>query len=130
MKTHFNKTNFTITSALFITEILIAINLKSGFIRHTFGDYLVVILIYCFIKSFLEVNAVKLAVCVLAFSFFVEFLQLTDFLKLLNLENNKLAKIVLGSTFNISDLVAYSLGIVTVLYIEFKLNIENLKKTE
>ena len=117
MKIHFNKTYFTITLLLFITEVLIAIYLKNGFIRHTFGDFLIVIFIYYFVKSFLEINVVKLAVTVLLFSFFVEFLQLFNILKLLNLENNQIAKIILGNTFNLSDLMAYTLGIVTVLSI-------------
>ncbi|MFD1163860.1 ribosomal maturation YjgA family protein [Hwangdonia seohaensis] len=113
-----NKTYLTITILLFITEIGIAMFLKSGFIRHTFGDYLVVILIYCFFKSFIKINSFKLAILVLVFAFTIELLQLVNLLKLLNLQNNQLAKLVLGSTFHVSDLVAYTLGIITVLIIE------------
>jgi hypothetical protein len=36
----------------------------------------------------------------------------------LNLQNNTIAKLVLGSTFQTSDLIAYTLGIITVLIIE------------
>ncbi len=39
MKLRFNKTYVIITIVLFITEALIAIYLKQGFIRHTFGDF-------------------------------------------------------------------------------------------
>ncbi len=121
MKLQLNKTYLAITIFLFITEILIAMYLKSGFIRHTFGDYLVVILIYTFVKSFVSVNPLKLAFAVWLFSFFIEFLQLLDVLSILGLHQNHLAKLILGTTFQISDLVAYTLGILTILFIEFKL---------
>lgn len=116
-----NKTYLTVTITLLIVEVLIALFLKSGFIRHTFGDYLVVILMYCFFKSFIKGKPFYVAIVILAFSFAIEFLQLVNILKPLNLQNNHLAKLILGSTFQFSDLVAYTLGIVTVLIIELKL---------
>ncbi len=121
MNIKLNKTYLAITILLLITEVLIAVYLKYGFIRHTFGDYLVVILIYSFFKSFININAFKLAISVLVFSFSIELLQLIHILDILNLQNNHLAKLILGSTFQISDLVAYTLGIISVLIIEFKL---------
>jgi len=98
--------------------------LKSGFIRHTFGDYLVVIMLYCLLKSFVNIKPMPLAIIVLLISFSIEFLQLTPFLEWLNLQDNVYAKLVLGSTFHISDLVAYALGIISIIIIENKLNNE------
>lgn len=121
MKLKLNKKYFTITVLLFITEALIAIYLKTGFIRHTFGDYLVVMLLYCFFKSFITDHHFKIAVSVLAFAFLIEFLQLINILEMLNLQNNQLIKLLLGSSFQISDLMAYTLGIITVLIIEYKI---------
>ncbi|XMO87167.1 DUF2809 domain-containing protein [Algibacter sp. AS12] len=115
-----NKTYLLLTILLFTIETLIAIYLKTGFIRHTFGDFLCVILLYCFFKTFIEGHHFKIAVIVLAIAFTVEFLQLTNFLELFNLHNNQLANLILGSTFQISDLVAYSLGIITVIILEYK----------
>ena len=125
MKLRFNKTYVISTIVLFITEALIAIYLKQGFIRHTFGDFLVVILIYCFFKSFIPNNHFKIAMLVLAFAFLIEFLQLVNILEMFNLQNNNLVKLILGSTFQISDLVAYTLGILTVIIFELKLKNEN-----
>jgi len=116
----FNKTYGAITLFLFIIETLIAIYIKTGFIRHTFGDFLCVILLYCFFKTFIANHHFKVAISVLIIAFTIEFLQLTDYLKLFNLQNNNLAKIILGSTFEISDLVAYMLGILTAIAIEVK----------
>ena len=117
----FNKTYIILTSVLFLIETLIVVYLKTGFIRHTFGDFLCVILLYCFFKSFIEGQHFKIAMSVLVIAFVVEFLQLTNYLELFNLQDNHLAKVILGSTFHISDLVAYSLGIITVIIFEFKI---------
>lgn len=118
MTLNLNKTYALIALILLINEVLITVYLKNGFIRHTFGDFLVVILIYSFFKSFLQIDSIKLAIAVLLFAFLIEFLQLANILTILNLQNNQLAKIILGSTFNVSDLIAYTFGIVTVLIIE------------
>ena len=116
-----NKTYLIITLLLFLIEALIAIFLKSGFIRHTFGDFLCVILLYCFFKSFIEGHHFKIAISVLIISFSIEFLQLTNYLELFNLQDNHLANLILGSTFNASDLLAYTLGIITVIIFEYKI---------
>lgn len=118
MKFKFTTVYFLSFILLLLTEILIATFLVTGFIRHTFGDFLVVILIYCFLKSFLDTKPKYVAKAVLAFSFLIEFLQLFQLLKLLNLENNHMAKLILGSTFHVSDLIAYTLGILFILIVE------------
>lgn len=114
-----SKTYLLLTLLLFTIEALIAIYLKTGFIRHTVGDYLCVILLYCFFKSFMEGHHYKIAILVLVIAFCIEFLQLTNYLALFNLQKNRLANLILGSTFEISDLVAYSLGIITVIIVEY-----------
>ena len=117
----FNPRYFILFLVLLITEIILATNLNSGFIRYTFGDYIVVLLIYCFLKSFIDLKPKYVAFAVLLIAFFIEFLQLFNILKKLNLQNNHLANLVLGSTFQIGDLIAYTLGIITILIIEYKI---------
>ncbi len=121
MKFQFNKTYFLFAFLLLVTEAFIAIYFKTGFIRHTFGDYLCVILLYCFFKSFIKGFHVSIALIVLAIAFCIELLQLTNYLELFGLNNNDVAKLFLGSTFEVTDLVAYSLGIISVLILEKKL---------
>ncbi|TYA86806.1 ribosomal maturation YjgA family protein [Seonamhaeicola marinus] len=106
-----------LTFLLFLTEVSIACFIKTGFIRHTLGDYLVVILLYCFIKIFIEGYSNLIAIGVLVFSFIIEFLQLFNVLDYLNIQNN-IIRIILGTTFQTTDLVAYTLGILTILIIE------------
>lgn len=116
----FNKTYFLMFLAFFVTEALIAIYLKDGFIRHTFGDFLVVIMLYCFLKSFINIRPVIMALIVLGIAFIIEFLQLTPFLETLGLQEKHYAKLILGNMFHISDLVAYTLGILTIIIFEYK----------
>lgn len=121
----FNKIYFTLFLILFVVEICISSFLETGFIRHTFGDFLVVIMLYCFFKSFIDLKPIIIGLIVLCIALIVEFLQLTPFLEWLNLQDNTFAKIILGSTFHLSDLLAYTLGFVTILIIENKLNHPN-----
>ncbi|MGJ8592733.1 MAG: DUF2809 domain-containing protein [Aquaticitalea sp.] len=120
MKYHltFHKGYFIAFVLIFATEVLIAIFLKDGFIRHSFGDYLAIILVYCFFKTFIKENCTQIAVVSLIIAFTIEFLQLTNFLELFNLQDIALARIVLGSTFSVSDLIAYALGFITILIYE------------
>ena len=116
----FNKFYFLLFLILFSLEFGIAYFIKKGFIRHTIGDFLVVIMLYCFLKSFIDIKPIVMAIIVLLIAFIIEFLQLTPFLEWLNLQNNAYAKIVLGSTFNVLDLIAYSLGVLLIIIVELK----------
>ena len=102
-------------------EIFIAAFVTDGFIRSIFGDFLVVMLIYSFVKTFIDWKPINVALGVLLFAFSVEFLQYINVLEFLNLQNNHLANLILGNTFQSSDLAAYTLGIIVVLIIEYKI---------
>ncbi|MFT7899703.1 DUF2809 domain-containing protein [Tenacibaculum ascidiaceicola] len=112
----FNQKHFLTFIFLLLLEIIIA--QTSGFIRHTFGDFLVVILLFYLVKAFFNFSSKTIGIIVLIFAYAVEFLQLTPLLEFLGLENNRLAVIIFGATFSFVDLVAYILGIVTVLLLE------------
>lgn len=118
MKIQLNKTYIVLAHTLFLIELAIAFIIKTGFIRHTFGDYLVVILIYAIIRGCTNLKMRVAALVVLIIAFAVEFLQLTSFLSYLNLEDSFTAKLIFGSTFQTTDLLAYTLGIFTVFWME------------
>ncbi|MEM9680489.1 MAG: DUF2809 domain-containing protein [Bacteroidota bacterium] len=113
-----NKTYLIIALQLFVIEVWIALLLKDGFIRYTFGDYLVVIFLYCLLRALTNIKMIHAVILVGCFAFIVEFSQLFNLLEALGLSNNKLAVLLLGSTFHISDLIAYSVGLITVIIIE------------
>lgn len=116
----FRKSYFIAALLILIIEIAIALFLETGFIRHTFGDFLVVIMLYCFIRSFFNLKALYTALLVLVIAFGIEYLQLWNLLHYLDLRNNSLVVIILGSTFELTDLVAYSLGVLTITLIDIK----------
>lgn len=109
---------FILSLLLFTIEILIAVYLRHGFIRLYAGDFLVVILIYCFLRSFWKKSITTTAVCVLIFAYAVEILQYFKFVQRLGLQKSAIAKVVLGSSFSWLDMLAYTFGILLVLLIE------------
>ena len=124
----FNFNYFLIAIFLFIVEVLIAMFAHDQFIRPYFGDFLVVILVYCFVKSFLNTPFFKTAIAVLAFSFTLEVLQYLDIVNKIGLGHSKLARTVIGTSFEWIDLIAYTLGIAFVIYVENRLFINDSRK--
>lgn len=95
---------------IFIIEVLIAKYLYDQFFRGFIGDVLVVVLIYCFCRTFIKADSEKIALVVFLFACTVEILQAFHFVKLLGLENNRVLSIALGSTFDWKDILAYFVG--------------------
>lgn len=107
-----------ITGILLCTEILIAAFMHDTIIRPYGGDFLVVILIYCFIQSFFNLSVIKLSIGVLLFAYTLEGLQYFKLVQLLGLDNSELAKTIIGIHFEWIDMIAYTLGILSVLILE------------
>ena len=118
MKLQFNKNYLVLAHSLFLIELAIAFIIKTGFIRYTFGDYLAVILLYAIIRGCTNLNVRASSLVVLLVAYGIELLQLTPFLSYFNLQDSLKAKLIFGSTFHASDLLAYTLGILTVLVVE------------
>ena len=116
----FDKKFFFLAVILFIIEILIALFVRDTFVRPYVGDYLVVILIYCAVRTILKAPVWKVALGVLLFSYVVETLQYFQIVNRLGLGNNIVVKTVIGYGFEWMDFVAYTLGIMTVLVLERK----------
>jgi hypothetical protein len=110
---------FLLTVALFVIEILIALYVNDKIIRPYGGDFLVVILIYCFLRSFIRIPVFMAAIAVLLFSFLIEALQYLDIVNRLGLGSSAIARTVIGTSFSWTDMIAYTLGIATVCFVEF-----------
>lgn len=117
---YFHKNYFVLAVLLFAVEIFIGFYMHDAIIRPYGGDFLVVILLYCLVKSFTNQPVQTAAIGVLLFSYLVEILQYLHIVNLLGLENSKVACIIIGTSFAWSDLLAYTLGIVMVLFVEIK----------
>jgi Protein of unknown function (DUF2809) len=114
----FRPAYFILTIILLITEICIAKFFHDGFIRNNLGDFLVVILIYCFIRSFFNLSVLSTSIAALVFSYAVEASQYFKVVEKLGLQNSKIARILIGTSFEWADILAYTLGIGFVLLIE------------
>ncbi len=114
----FQKKYVPVTLVLLMVEVYIALYVHDAVIRPYVGDLLVVILIYSFCKIFLRVQVKTLALSVLLFAYLIEYLQYINFIKWLGLENNILANVVMGNSFEWIDMLAYTLGALLVVLIE------------
>lgn len=114
----FNRRYFTITLLLFAVEFIIGADFHDTIIRPYGGDFLVVILIYCIVKSFINAPVIKTALAVLVLSYLIEISQYFHLVALLGMQHSKLARIVLGTSFSFADLLAYTLGIGLVIVVE------------
>jgi hypothetical protein len=118
----FNSRYLMLALLLLATEVLIALYLHDSLIRPYGGDVLVVMLIYCTVKAFLNTPPSATGLAVLAFAFVIEFMQYFNLVTLLGLQHNKVARVVLGTSFSVADLGCYTLGIIFILLAENTLN--------
>jgi hypothetical protein len=109
---------FLLSIILFAIEVYIGTYMHDAIIRPYGGDFLVVMLIYCFTKSFFNTPPVITACWVLVFAYVVEISQYFHLVTLLGWEHSKTARIIMGTSFSFIDLLTYTLGIGTVLLIE------------
>ena len=123
----FNRLYFGLAVLIFAIEILIATFVHDRIIRPYVGDVLVVILIYCAVKSFLDTPVLTTALSVLVFSFAIEGLQYLNIVDRLGLQNSTIAATIIGNSFAWIDIFAYIIGIILVLLFEKIIHIRNLK---
>jgi hypothetical protein len=118
MYLRFSKFYFVLTFLLFLIEVLIALYVHDSFIRPYVGDFLVVVLLYCFACSFVKAPVVPMALAVLLFSYLIETLQYFNVVQWLGLGNSRLANVIIGNYFTWSDIIAYTLGIGFTILVE------------
>lgn len=122
----FNIYYFVAFVILFIGEVLIALYAHDEFVRPLLGDFLVVIMLYCLVKSVVKKQEFEIGLFVLIFAYLVELGQYYQLVKLVGLGDNQLANIVFGNFFSWVDIVMYTLGIMLVLTFEY-LRLKDLK---
>lgn len=90
--------------------VVIAAYVRDSFVRPTLGDVLVVIWLYYFFASVINLPARILAIATVSVAFMVELGQYFKIVQWLGLEPSSPLHIALGATFDWRDLVAYSVG--------------------
>ena len=103
------------TLFLLLIEVIIALYVHDDFIRPYVGDVLVVIVIYTFIRIIVPEKCKLIPLFLFIFAAGVELLQLANIVEILGVADNKFLKILIGSVFDIKDIVCYAVGCV-ILY--------------
>lgn len=117
------KNDYLLISVFILTiEVCIALFVRDAFIRPYFGDYLATILVYTTLRAFLSISVRKALFFSIVISYAVEFFQSVNGLKTLGWNTNELLNTVAGSTFDWGDMIAYTVGVMTVYLFEFKIN--------
>lgn len=91
-------------------EVLIAIYVHDAFIRPYVGDILVVFVLYCTIRCIIPDKCWLMPLWIFIFAAFVECLQYFKLIQVLAVEENTVLRILIGSTFDIKDIVCYGIG--------------------
>ncbi|WP_185153967.1 DUF2809 domain-containing protein [Dysgonomonas sp. ZJ709] len=120
LQIRFDFRSFVVFLIIFAIEIVIALFVDDKIIRPYGGDILVVILIYYFVKSFIRIKSLYLVIGVLLFAYAVEIGQYFRLVEVLGMQNNKVMRVVIGSTFTWGDIFSYTLGAAICYFIDRK----------
>ena len=117
MKSIFQFTPIYILAFLFllITEILIALYVHDRFIRPYFGDVLVIVLIYCFLRIFIKPYRL-LPIYIFLLGVLVEIVQYFQLTKIFGLDKNRILAVILGQKADLLDIFCYFVGCM-IIYI-------------
>ena len=123
-----NYKHVSIFIILLIVEICIALFMHDRIVRPFVGDILVVGVIYFFIRSFIS-KLRFLPVYVFLFACLIEVGQYFNLVSILHMENFKVARIIIGSTFDLNDIFCYFIGTILIFVYEViseKIKISNI----
>lgn len=111
----FNRGYFLFSLLLLLVEIFIAARMHDELIRPYGGDVLVVIWLYCLVRSFWQLPVLRTATGVLLFSYLLELSQYYRLADRLGFRGPSVMRVILGSYFTWTDIFCYTLGIGAVL---------------
>ncbi|PQL96058.1 ribosomal maturation YjgA family protein [Apibacter adventoris] len=120
VKLRFSIYDFLLSVLFFLLEIFIGLFVKDHFIRPWGGDFLVIFLIYYFIKAFVKIPSLLLIFLVLMFACLVEISQYFHIVDILEIKN-KILRIAIGNSFSWGDILVYILGAITCYYFDSKI---------
>ncbi|HOQ36129.1 MAG TPA: DUF2809 domain-containing protein [Acetivibrio sp.] len=110
---------------LLIVEIIIGVFVRDAIIRPYVGDILVVILMYAFIRGIIKKPVKYLPIYLFIFSCIVETAQYFRIVDILHLRKYKILSTIMGTSFDIKDILCYLIGTVILIIwerVERKIN--------
>ena len=100
--------------------VAIALFVSGGFIRYHFGDILIVIFIYCFVRILIRNRLKWLSLYIFLFATLVEIGQYFGLVYILGLGHSQLARVVIGTTFDPYDILMYAIGCALIFIYDVK----------
>lgn len=113
-----------VTILILIIEVMIALFVHDKFVRPYIGDVLVTILICSFLRIFIPKGVKPLPLYVFIFALGVEVLQYFRIVELLGFSDNRFLSILIGSVFDVKDVVCYGVGCVLFFFGEIMIKYE------
>ncbi len=109
---------FAWATFLFLAEVFIGRYMHDAIIRPFGGDFLIVMLMYCFIRSFFDTPILITCICVLLFAYLVEISQYFHLVYVLGWGDSPVARALMGTSFSFIDIMMYTLGVGAILIAE------------
>lgn len=109
------------TVVLLAIEVFIALYIHDKFIRPYIGDVIVVVVVYTFVRIFIPERVRMLPLYVFIFAAGVEVLQLFHIVDILGLGSNRFMRILIGSVFDMADVICYAIGCVMLGIYEWRM---------
>lgn len=109
------------TVVLLAIEVFIALYIHDKFIRPYIGDVIVVVVVYTFVRIFIPERVRMLPLYVFIFAAGVEVLQLFHIVDILGLGSNRFMRILIGSVFDMADVICYGIGCVMLGIYEWRM---------
>ncbi|KQC34312.1 hypothetical protein AAU57_13910 [Nonlabens sp. YIK11] len=122
------RTYIVATLLLLAIEIIIALYINDDFIRPYLGDLFASMVMYGLLMSVSRLSVRNGITLALLISYAVEFLQYIQIVDKLDLMGNKIARIMIGTSFSWMDLLMYSLGALSVYFLEKNISCKNAFK--
>ncbi len=106
---------------LLALEVLIALYVHDKLIRPYIGDIIVVMVLYAAVRVVRPEGFKLLPLYLFLFAALVEGLQFFNLIELLKVENNTLLRVLIGSVFDVKDILCYGIGCILLGIFEWKI---------
>ena len=93
-----------------LIEIVIALFVNDSFVRPYIGDVLVIVLMYFGVRIFIPQKCKWLPGFLFVFAAGIEILQYLSIVEWLGLSQSRLARVIIGTTFDYKDILCYGVG--------------------
>ena len=103
---------------LLVVEVVIALFVRDGLVRPYLGDVLAVALVACALRAVLGVGSLPAALAAFGIAAMIEFGQYWRVLRMVGLEDDPLARTILGSGFDRVDFLAYAAGALCIIVVD------------